>query len=110
VPVAPLASRQNGVPFLVASGIVYEIIAANCSSPQTAELNAEKRAETLMKWANIGMAESLLFIVIAAWVDPQHAAAIICGGLLAAVLMYGSYVHAKAAGLKSAEEPTEQWS
>ena len=52
----------NGVAFLVsAAGLVNEIIASDCSSPQTAELNADERAPTLMKWVNIGLVESVLF-------------------------------------------------
>lgn len=109
MPVAPIASNGNGVPFLVAAGIVYEIIAAACSSPQTAELNAAKRAETLMKWVHVGLAESVLFIAIAASVDRKHTRPIIWGGSLAAVIMYGSYWHAKRAGLASAAQGTEDW-
>ena len=110
MPVAPVeGSGGKGVPFLVAAGIVYEIIAAACSSPQTAELNAKKRATTLMKWVNIGIAESVLFIVIAAMVDRKHAGAIIAGGTMAGGIMYYSYAHAKKAGLASSEEGTEDW-
>lgn len=107
MPVAPLSDRNSGVPFLVSAGIVYEIIAAACSSPQTCEINAGKRADTLMKWVYIGLAESVLFIAIAACVDPKHAAPIISGGLLAAGIMYWSYVHAKTVGLANAGESTE---
>jgi hypothetical protein len=109
MPVEPLSGSGNGVAFLVASGITYEIIAANCSSPQTAELNAAKRAETLMKWVNIGLIQSAFFIVVAASVDKQHRKAIIAGGVLSAGIMYAFYYHAKQAGLASSEEPTEQW-
>ena len=109
MPVAPIASNGNGVPFLVAAGIVYEIIAAACSSPQTAELNAEKRAATLMKWVNIGLAESVLFITIAAYVDRKHTRPIVWGGALAGGIMYASYWHAKRAGLASAAPGTEDW-
>ena len=109
MPVAPIASAGNGVPFLVAAGIVYEIIAAACSSPQTAELNAEKRAATLMKWVNIGLAESVLFITIAAYVDRKHTKPIVWGGALAAGIMYASYWHAKRAGLASSAPGTEDW-
>jgi hypothetical protein len=109
VPVSPLDSKDVGVPFLVAAGIVYEIIAANCSSPQTTELNAAQRATTLMKWVNIGMVQSALFVVIAASADRRHAKPIVAGGALAAALMYVSYAHGKAAGLASGEPPTENW-
>jgi hypothetical protein len=111
VPVAPLdgVGSDNGVAFLVSAGIVYEIIAANCSSPQTAELNADKRAETLMKWVHVGLVQSALFVAIAAAVDRKHAKAIAIGGGLAAAIMYGSYAHAKVAGLSSSAPPTEDW-
>ena len=110
MPVAPVSggnSAENGVPFLVAAGIVYEIIAAACSSPQTAEINSDKRASTLMKWVHVGLVQSVGFIAIAAYVDRRHAPAIIAGGGLAAAIMYGSYIHAKAAGLSSNEPGTE---
>ncbi len=111
MPVAPVdggnSSSSNGVPFLVSAGIVYEIIAAACSSPQTAEINASSRAETLMKWVHIGLAESVLFVAIAAWVDPGHAPAIVAGGGMAAGIMYWSYWHAKRCGLASTEPGTE---
>lgn len=98
---------SNGVAFLVAGGIVYEIIAANCSSPQTTELNAHSRAETLMKWVNLGLGQSVLFIGAAMLFDKRHRGAIAAGGLLAGGLMYGLYGHAKKAGLSSALPPTE---
>jgi|SRR5580698_9425946 len=107
MPVSPLDGKDSGVPFLVSAGIVYEIIAAACSSPQTTEINAATRAETLMKWVHIGLAQSAFFIVVAAAVDKKHASAIISGGGLAAIIMYISYTHAKQAGLSSNQPMTE---
>lgn len=106
----PTASSSSGVAFLVSAGIVFEIIAAFCSSPQTAELNAKARADTLMKWVNIGCGSAAGFVLIAAMVDRRHRVAILGGGLLAGVLMYGFYVHAKNAGLACEEPGTEDWS
>ena len=106
MPVAPI-SGGNGVPFLVSAGIVYEIIAAACSSPQTTEINADTRADTLMKWVNVGVGMSAVFVVIAASIDRQHAAPILAGGTLAAVLMYTSYWHAKESGLRNGGPSTE---
>lgn len=97
----------DGIAFLVSAGIVYEIIAAACSSPQTTEINAKARSDTLMKWVNIGIAQAAVFIAIAAMIDSRHRFAIIGGGATAAVLMYAQYVHAKAAGLASSEPGTE---
>jgi hypothetical protein len=107
VPVAPLTSNANGVPFLVSAGIVYEIIAAACSSPQTTEINADTRAKTLFKWVHIGLVQATAFVAIAAFIDREHAVPIIAGGGLAAALMYGSYWHAREAGLGSNEPGTE---
>jgi len=104
MPVAPVDGK-SGVAFLVAAGIVYEIIAAACSSPQTTEINIATRGDTLMKWVNIGLAQAAVFVVIAATIDPKHRNAIIAGGVLAAIVMYLSYVHAKMAGLSSAGLP-----
>lgn len=102
-------SNSDGIAFLVSAGIVYEIIAAACSSPQTTEINAGKRAGTLMKWVHIGLAQAAVFVAIAAWIDRSHRAAIVAGGAVAAGLMYVQYVHAKQAGLASGGQPTESY-
>ena len=93
------ASGSDGIAFLVSAGIVYEIIAAACSSPQTTEINAGRRAETLMKWVNLGIAQAAVFVAIAAWIDRRHRKAIIAGGVTAGGLMYAQYRHALLAGL-----------
>lgn len=100
-------NNSDGIAFLVSAGIVYEIIAAACSSPQTTEINASSRADTLMKWVHIGLAQSALFIVAAAVIDPKHRQAIIGGGVTAGVLMYVQYMHAKQSGLASSKPGTE---
>jgi len=103
------ARSSNGIAFLVSAGIMYEIIAAACSSPQTMEINAAARAGTLMKWVNIGVAQGALFIAIAAYIDRSHRGAIIAGGVTAGVLMYCQYAHAKRAGLENGGPPTETY-
>lgn len=99
----------GGVAFLVSAGIVYEIIAAACSSPQTTEINAKSRSDTLMKWVHLGVGQAALFVALAALIDEQHRAEIITGGGLAMVLMYLQYVHANASGLKSSKPGTESY-
>lgn len=105
--VATAMKSEGGVAFLVSAGIVYEIIAAACSSPQTAEINAHSRAETLMKWVHLGLVQSALFVAAAAWLDKRHRVQILAGGGVAMALMYGQYVHARAAGLASGAPGTE---
>ena len=107
--VGTAVKNSGGVAFLVSAGIVYEIIAAACSSPQTTEINANARADTLMKWVHLGIGQAAIFIAIAAYIDSRHRKSIIAGGVTAGVLMYVQYTHAKAAGLRSSEPGTEQY-
>lgn len=100
---------SNGIAFIVAAGIVYEIIAACCSSPQTTEINAATRADTLMKWVNLGVLQAAGFIVIAAVLDKRHCWSIASGGALAGILMYWQYVHARNSGLSDGLPETETW-
>jgi len=103
------ASQGSGIAFLVSAGIVYEIIAANCSSPQTTELNADKRAPTLMKWVNLGLGQAALFVGAAMLFDHAHAGPILAGGLLAGGMLWMLYGHAKTSGLASSEPGTETY-
>lgn len=103
------SSGTDGIAFLVSAGIVYEIIAAACSSPQTTELNAKARSGTLMKWVNIGVIQALALVGIAAMLDRRHAPAIVSGGALAAGLMYGQYLHARDAGMANGGPTTESY-
>lgn len=101
------SDKSQGIAFLVASGTVVGIVAAACSSPQTAEINADKRADTLMKWVHIGMVNTILMIGLAAIIDPKHRVGILTGGGLQMAIMYGSYVHAKQSGMKNRGPGTE---
>jgi len=97
----------NGSPAVkvaVYAALTYDIISATNSSPQTTEINAAVRADTLMKWVHIGLAQALLFGGIGIWLDKQRWPPALGVGL-AAVLLYGQYVHAKAAGLATTDLP-----
>ena len=96
---------SDGIAFLVSAGIVYEIIAAACSSPQTTEINAGKRAGTLMKWVYIGLLQSAVFVLAAASFDKQHRVPILVGGASAGLLMWVQYYHAREAGLANSDAP-----
>lgn len=98
---------SNGVAFLVGAAAIYEAIAAACSSPQTTEINADTRADTLMKWVHIGLIQGVLLVGVAAVTDRQFATSYIAGGAMAGVFMYGSYLYAKKAGQSSIAPGTE---
>ena len=104
-----LGSGSTGIAFLVSAGIVYEIVAAACSSPQTTEINAKSRSGTLMKWVYLGLGQSIIFVIAAAIIDKRNSNAILAGGILAGAIMYMSYVHARSAGLRSIEPGTESY-
>ncbi|HEV7535157.1 MAG TPA: hypothetical protein VGP90_05945 [Acidimicrobiia bacterium] len=92
--------------FMVSGGLVYEIIAAACSSPQTTEINADTRSDTLMKWVWIGLAQAAVFVGVAAYISDTPGA-VIAGGALGGGLMLAQYLHARQAGLASSAPGTE---
>jgi hypothetical protein len=96
-----------GVPFLVSAGIVYEIIAFACSSPQTAEINIKTRGGTLMKWVHIGEALGAGFVLLAAIIDPRNRIAIVMGGAVAVAASESLYRHAKVSGMAQPGPSTE---
>jgi|SRR4029077_8777714 len=103
------SNGSTGIAFLVSGGIVYEIIAFSCSSPQTAEINIRKREETLMKWVHIGQGLSVVFIAVAAIMDKKHAGPILAGGIFAMVSTEALYMHAAASGKKKPGPETEDY-
>lgn len=105
---ADLAAMKgdDALTFMVSAGLVYEVIAAACSSPQTAEINAKKRSGTLMKWVWIGSVQAAALVLIAATMSKRPGPAI-AGGGTAIVLMAAQYWHARDAGMKSSLPGTE---
>lgn len=94
--------------FMISAGLVFEIIAAFCSSPQTAELNAHARSATLMKWVGLGLGASAVFVFIAA--GPLHGGnSALWGGALAGAILGGAYVYANKSGLASSAPGTESY-
>lgn len=103
-----LIGASDAVTFMVSAGLVYEIIAAACSSPQTTEINAAARSDTLMKWVKVGLGQAAIFVAIAWYIDGKRWPALL-GGALAGALMWASYAHARSAGLKSELPGTESY-
>jgi hypothetical protein len=103
-----LMGQSDAITFMVAAGLVYEVIAAACSSPQTMEINASARADTLMKWVLIGEIQAAVYVVIAAMMDKKRWPALL-GGFMAGGIMWVCYAHAKASGLKNGGPTTESY-
>jgi hypothetical protein len=102
-------SGSWGVAFLVSAGIVAEIIAKACSSPQTLEINATMRAPTLWKWVTVGVVEGAALVAVAAVVDRKYRTPIILGGSAELLITWLEYLHGKRSGLRSAEPGTETY-
>lgn len=96
----------DGLAFMVSAGLVYEIVAAVCSSPQTAEINADKRAATLMKWVKLGLVQAAFFVTVAAFLEKKRWPSVL-GGSLAGAALALQYLHAKNAGLRDGQPGTE---
>ncbi len=92
----------------VYAALTYDIISATNSSPQTTEINAAARADTLMKWVKIGLLQAAVFAGIGIALDKQRWPAALGAGL-AGGLLWIQYVHARNAGLESSEPPTEHY-
>lgn len=99
---------DDALAFMVSAGLVYEAVAAACSSPQTTELNASKRSKTLMKWVGLGLLQAGGLVAVAAMVS-RRPGPVIAGGGTAMVLLALQYWHAKEAGLASSAPGTEQY-
>lgn len=76
------------------------------SSPQTTEINAGKRADSLMYWVAIGAAVAVGGGLLA-WIVSRKVWPLLATGAVA-LGMYGLYVHAKRRGLARLDEPTTE--
>lgn len=88
------------------AALVYDIISATNSSPQTTEINASVRADTLMKWVYLGLAQSLIFVAMGVYLDKHRWPPILGGGTAAALLWY-QYMYAKRCGIEKGGPGTE---
>lgn len=84
-----------------------DVFSTFTSSPQTTELNAAARADTLMKWVKIGTGVALAGGAIGSWTS-RSAWPLIATGTVA-VSMYYLYEHAKRSGLENGGPTTERY-
>lgn len=102
------ANATDAISVAVYAELVYTVISASCSSPQTAEINAHARAGTLMKWVHIGLVQGAAFGVLGALLDKRRWPPLLGAGL-AMVALYAQYRHALSCGLRSGGPTTEQY-
>ena len=101
-----LSSDSEAITVAIYAALTYDIISATNSSPQTTENNAAVRAETLMKWVKIGLAQAAFFAALGVALDKKRWPPVLGAGI-AAVLLWIQYVYARNAGLEAPGPATE---
>jgi hypothetical protein len=102
-------SGGQGIAFVIGAASMAEFVAKACSSPQTVEINAQKRAPTLMKWVNVGIAEGALIIGATVFFDKKYAKPMIAGAVVEGLITYAEYAYGKNSGLANPGPPTEEY-
>jgi len=91
----------------VSAELTWQLVGANLSSPQTAELNAAARAPTIGKWVNLTNLEAGAWIAFLSALDGS--AWPLLGGGLALGGMFLKYRYAIRSGLDGGGQPTENY-
>jgi|SRR5215472_6738683 len=99
---------DNAIKVAVYATLMYDIISATNSSPQTTEINAKKRAGTLMKWVHLGLIQGALFVLIGMWLDKDRWPPLLGGGI-AGTLLYAQYLYALKSGTENPGASTETY-
>jgi hypothetical protein len=87
--------------------LMYDVISATNSSPQTTEINASVRAETLMKWVKLGLLQGAAFVALGVALDKQRWPPLL-GGSLAGILLWLQYDYAMKSGIENPCPSTEK--
>jgi hypothetical protein len=109
--IGDLSMLRNGDKALkvaIYATLTYDIISATNSSPQTSEINAKKRAPTLMKWVYIGLVQAFGFAILGAFLDEDTWPPLVGVGL-AGTALWIQYHHAIQAGLDNPGASTETY-
>jgi hypothetical protein len=94
--------------FLAAADAAYNAYSATNSSPQTTELFAGERANTLWKYVKLGHVQVAGIIGFAAYIASKQGLAVwpLLGGGAVALAMHGMYAHALASGKQKNDSST----
>jgi hypothetical protein len=103
-----MGNGGKSVKVAVYATLMYDIISATNSSPQTTEINAKKRAATLMKWVHLGLIQGLMFVLIGVYLDEDRWPPLLGGGL-AGALLYAQYLYALSSGQNKPGPSTETY-
>jgi hypothetical protein len=99
---------DNAIKVAVYATLMYDVISATNSSPQTTEINAAKRGATLMKWVHLGLLQGTIFVIIGIYLDKDRWPPLLGGGI-AGVLLYAQYRYALKSGVENPGPRTETY-
>jgi hypothetical protein len=103
-----LSNGTSAIKVAVYATLMYDIISATNSSPQTTEINARKRGATLMKWVHIGLLQGFFFVAVGVYLDKERWPPLLGGGI-AALLLYAQYRYALQSGTDHPGPSTESY-
>lgn len=99
--------RSWAILLAVYATFALDVFSTFTSSPQTTEINASARADTLMKWVKIGAVVAVGGGAVGSYVDKSALPVVATTSV--AVAMFLLYVHAKNKGLASDAPGTENY-
>jgi hypothetical protein len=103
-----MPNGDSAIKVAVYAALVYDIVAATNSSPQTTEINAKKRGPTLMKWVHLGLLQGAAFVLMGMILDKDRWPPLLGGGA-AGVLLYVQYRYALQSGQGNPGASTETY-
>lgn len=98
-------ARSWAILAAVYATFALDVFSTFTSSPQTTEINADKRADTLMKWVKIGFVVALAGGVVGT-ITSKSAVPLVATSAVG-VGMWAMYEHAKKSGLENGGAGTE---
>lgn len=101
-------ARTWAILLAVYATFALDVFSTFTSSPQTTEINAEARADTLMKWVKIGVVVAVGGGAVGSYAAKSPLP--IMATSIVAVSMWFMYEHAKKSGLENGGPATENYS
>ena len=98
---------RRGTEVAITAEMVYQLTGSNMSSPQTAQMNAPARADTIDFWVRLTHWEAVGWTLFFCWLYGSWWPLV--GGGLSWSGMYGKYRYAISSGLKDGGPPTENY-
>ena len=101
------SGRSWAILLAVYATFALDVFSTFTSSPQTTEINATARADTLMKWVKIGAVVAVGGGAVGSYIDKSALPVVATSSVAVAMVLL--YVHAKNKGLADGAPGTENY-